>query len=344
MYTDLALAELITRRARRRDGAIPDPEEYDSRFAHWEERASVRRKPYRVLDPSGDELYFPPELVPVVHHPLVVDRGPDVARSLLVHRLYDYLHFTTALEQLAVIPVAANICRGRLGLDLAESMRADAFKIVTDEAWHAQFSYDLLRQVETVTNVACGLPGVPAFAARLDAIRDHLPDDFRGAEALFFAVVSETLISSILADLPSDRRLPVTVRGLVRDHAEDEGRHHAYFRSVLVYVWSALSPEAQQAIGPLVPEMIFAFLEPDYRAIATGLGRVGFTAAQARQILAESLPRERVVRDTAAAAVATVRYFTEVGALDDGRTRAAFQNAGLLLGEDRAASDADRPR
>jgi len=331
MYTEQALADLVRLRAGRRVEETRGPSRYDSRFHQWDERASVRRKPRRVLAPQDPEaLYFPPELLPVVSHPLVQARGPEVVRRLLVQRLYDYLHFTTELEEIAVIPVATSISRGRVGLDLPEKMRADAFKIVTDEAWHAQFSYDLIRQVEVETGIAWQDGHLPAFVPRLEAIRVRLPEHLRGAEGLLFSVVSETLISSILADLPRDRRLPQAVRELVRDHAEDEGRHHVYFRTVLHHFWPALGTSAQRVIGPYLPEILLAFLEPDYRAMARSLRRVGYSEAELEQILAESWPTGRVAREAAEAARSAIKYLAEVGALDDPETADAFAAAGLV--------------
>ncbi|MEV7190834.1 diiron oxygenase [Streptomyces sp. NPDC093510] len=305
---------------------------YDSRFGNWEARASVRRKPARRLEGQGDELAvpFPPELAPVATHPLVTGRGPAAVREVLTHCLYQYLHFTTELEELAVIPVVGKISRNRAGLLLPEAMRADAFKIYTDEAWHAQFSYDLVRQVERGSGIAVRLPELPLFVDRLDAVRDRLDPAVRGLEGLMFSIVSETLISAILADLPHDARLPKAVRELVRDHAEDEGRHHAYFRQLLDAFWPALSARERAAVGPLLPEIVYAFLEPDYRAAGLALRAVGLRPDEVAQVLAESLPRDRVTGDVAAAARSAVRYFCEVGALDNPATAEAFEASGLL--------------
>src|SRR4051794_5810131 len=112
---------------------------YRSQFDNWERRASVRTKPRRTLDADGPiDTYFPPELAPAALHPLVVSRGPAAVRRFLVHALFQYLHFTTELESTAVIPVSIRLGRGACGLDLPREMRRDAYKITTDEAWHAQ--------------------------------------------------------------------------------------------------------------------------------------------------------------------------------------------------------------
>jgi para-aminobenzoate N-oxygenase AurF len=332
MYRELALDELLAIGNSDRSVAVAAraAAEYDSRFGNWDIRASVRRRPRRLLGrPPSSVLYFPPALVPVAGHPLVAGLGQAAVRRLLVQRLYQYLHFTTELEELAVMPVVAKISRGRVGLELPVAMREDAFKIATDEAWHAQFSYDLMRQVVDETGVVCRLPELPQFVERLDAIRNRLDPDVRGTESLLFAIVSETLISSILADIPRDDRLPTAVRQLVGDHAEDEGRHHAYFRTFLNYFWHALDDSQRRALGPWIPATILSFLEPDYRAIGYALRETGLAQSDVEHVVAESFPRQRVARDAVRAARWTVRYLAEAGVLDDERTRDAFVESGL---------------
>jgi hypothetical protein len=333
MYRNLALSELVALRTpgTTRKSAVRGAEEYDSRFGSWHARASVRSKPRRELgSPGRDVLYFPPELMPPVSHPLVLATGPGGVERVLVHRLLQYLHFTSELEDLAVIPVASKISRGRAGLELPDSMRADAFKIITDEAWHAQFSFDLMDQVQRKTGIVARLPRLAPFVERLDEIRDRLDPQIRGAETLLFAIVSETLISSILADIPHDARLPAPVRALVADHAEDEGRHHAYFRSVLNYFWPALSAPQRRLLGPAVPAAIFAFLEPDYRGIGFALRDVGLSVSEIEAVIAECYPRQKVQYDVATAACSLVRYLRDVGVLDDPATADAFATCGLV--------------
>lgn len=306
---------------------------YRSKFARWDELASVRSSPRRLLaDAPADQIFFPPELVPAASHPLAAERGPAAVRALLVHRLYQYLEFTVELEDTAVIPVASRIARGRAGLDLPEQMRLDAFKIATDEAWHAQFSYDMIAQVRAATGVAHRPVAPPRFTVRLAEIARRLDADLRGIDDLLFAVVSETLISAILSDLPTDRRLPPAVRAVVADHAEDEGKHHAFFRSLLGFLWPALSGGQRRRVGPLLPELVAAFLEPDHAATAHALAEIGLSGPEVERVLHESYPRDAVRRSVADAARTTVRYLQDVGALDDPCTREAFAAAGLVAG------------
>ncbi|GDY30657.1 diiron oxygenase [Gandjariella thermophila] len=168
---------------------------YRSRFRNWDRLATVRNNPIRPLGDSG-ELFFTPELVRSLDHPILAGADSRTREAVLVHRLYEYLKFTIDLEQSAVIPVTGHISRGMAGLELPELMRADAFKIVTDEAWHAQFTYELMREVRTRTGIAPALPTVPAFTEVLARIHEELPSQIRGLDEMLFAIVSETLISS----------------------------------------------------------------------------------------------------------------------------------------------------
>ena len=307
--------------------------EYRSKFTRWDELASVRSSPRRTLAGAvSDHLFFPPELVPAATHPLVVERGEHTTRALLVRRLYQYLEFTVELEDTAVIPVASKIARARAGIDVPDQMRLDAFKIATDEAWHAQFSYDMIVQVQAATGVQRRACEPPQFVARLAEIGRGLDPDLRGIDDLLFAVVSETLISAILSDLPNDRRLPDAVREVVADHAEDEGKHHAFFRSLLSFLWPALTAEQRRRIGPWLPELIHAFLEPDYTATALALAESGLSGPEIERVVHEAFPKAAVRQSIAEAARSTVRYFRAVGALDDPGTFEAFVAAGLLDG------------
>lgn len=305
---------------------------YASKLIHWNERASVRVKPRRLLEDEEavGKIYFPPELVPAVQHPLILERGKPVIQQVLVQRLHLYLDFTAELEQGAVTPVTQRISRGRIGFELPTGMLEDAYRICTDEAYHAQFSDDLMRQVQTVTGIVPNLPGLPRFFQRLIQIRGSLPWDLQEMATLFFTIVSETLISAILSDIPNDVRVVSAVRDLVQDHAEDEGRHHAYFAKLLEYVWPQMNAYQKAAIGPLLPDFIKAFLEPDYPAIACELAGCGLTSEEVQQVLHESYSAEEVAAGIRKAAGKTLQHFARVGILSEPGTLDSFYLSGLI--------------
>lgn len=304
---------------------------YASTFVHWEQRASVRTKPRRTVG-GGDSapLLFPPELVPATEHPLVRARGPAAARRILAQSLYAYLDFTVVLEQSVVLPVTSRIALGRSGLDLPRRMRSDAFKITTDEAYHAQFCHEFVEQLAEHCGIPVALPDEPQFAGRVGAVRDRFDPALHPLLDLVFVTVSETLVSAYLSDLPGDRRLPRPVRDVVGDHAEDEGRHHAYFRAFLRYLWPQLSERERRLVGPHVPDLVEAFLEPDLGAVTLALRDAGLDEREAATVVGECYRSAGDGGSMARAARATVLSFRDVGALDDPATHEAFAARGLV--------------
>lgn len=305
---------------------------YKTKFKMWESRAAVRAKPRRVLEDEREagRLFFPPELVPVASHPLVRDRGGDAVDEILLQRLHVYLDFTAELEQMAVNPVTQRISRKKLGFEIPDAMAFDAYKICTDESWHAQFSDDLQRQIVDATGVAPRAHAEPQFFQRLEAMEAGAPPEIKGLPSVFFTIVSETLISAILSDIPHDERVVSAVRELVADHAEDEGRHHAFFAQLFGCVWPQLSATERRLVGRLLPQLVLAFLEPDYSALATVLGRSGLSDEEVRGVIEESHPRKDVVAGISQDAKATLRLFRQYGVFDDPETRDAFLEAGLI--------------
>jgi hypothetical protein len=305
---------------------------YNNKLDSWDQQASVRVKPHRMFieEEAIGKIYFPPELVPVSSHRMVSTLGDEAIRQILVQRLYSYLGFTAQLEHDVVNHVTKLIAQRKLGIDFPWEMVLDAHKIYCDEAYHALFSVDLAHQIELATGVKPRLVGQSSCLTRLQKIVATVPQDLRPLAEVFFTIVSETLITSILSDIPKDKRVMQTVREVVADHAEDEGRHHAYFSKVLEYLWPLLGQRERKEIGPLLPQFMLAFLEPDYQAVECELSGCNFKPAEVQQIIYEAYPQVQVLEGVRSGSKATIRHFKRNGLFEDPRIVDAFQSASLI--------------
>ncbi len=301
-------------------------------LAGWDRVASVRTKPRRLLGAPDefDKVYFSPDLMPVVHHPQVAGLGEEVVREILVRRLYHYLDVTTWIEQSLVNEGLVRLFQGRALIRLPAELEFDAYTIYCDEGYHALFSVDLKCQVAEATGILGAATGRPRVLCRLDELQRSVSVEARELAHLFFVAVYETLISSILARVPRDRRVVEPVRRVIQDHAEDEGRHHAYFSKVFRLVWSNLVPEQRDEIGPLLPAAIHAALEPDYAAVDAILASVGLGPDERRRIVAESYPAAVVLQDIQRAAAATIHLIRRTGGFEHAPTREALRAYGLV--------------
>ena len=302
---------------------------YESRFSKWHENSSVRSRPRRVfVGEDRDKLFFSPEVVPIANHALVKERG--LGGEFLLHHAIHHLCFTNTLEHSLVNHVTYSLAHHPDFMDLPTGMRFDAHKIFCDEAYHALFSADLVRQLECELNIAVPTPSRFPFMERINQIKEQLPIEYRLFFEVLAAIVSETLISSTLGVVPRDTRVVRAVRDTIRDHAIDEGLHHAYFSQLLQVFWPRLPQPAQSAVGRTLPALIEAFLLPDVKSEHETLRILGFTAQESSRIIEESYPTNDVAASVLSASRATRSLFTRHGVLSLPENHDAFAEKGML--------------
>jgi len=303
---------------------------YRSRFRNWNAHAAVRTKPLPEFRSREIKLFFTPELVALVQHPLVQSRGDVAIRELLAYHLLGHLNFTDALESEVVAPVACMIGRDQFDLPFTSAMRTDARKIAVDEMYHALFTGGLVDDISSAAGVVPLQKLRPSFLLELDAIKLELGPDLAALATFFFAVVSETLITATLTQVPNDERVVSGVRTILRDHAEDEARHHLFFADALMMAWPALAPRLRTVIGPLLPRFITLFLCPDLLHAQLSLARLGLSKAEAEAIIEEVHSPGRISADIRKRARGVVAMMQRAGITEDAETDDAFRSYGLI--------------
>jgi P-aminobenzoate N-oxygenase AurF len=279
---------------------------YQSRFREWDEKSWVRSKPHQ-LAPFDLSLDFYSEPVSVLFsHPAVQAAPGEVRAKLLVLQLYAYLEFTVWLELGPVNEVCDLLRRPDFLPWLPSQMKDDALKIYVDEGGHAEMSHALTVATEEATGVK-PLKVEPAFLGTLDRLIAEEEPEFHSLIKLFFVIISETLITGTLLTLPRDERVQVAVRDLAADHANDEGRHHAYFRQVFEYIWPRLPYETKLKVGVILPDMILAFLNPDVNTLTQMLAQFSETFPLPGKIVREIVDSDATAEAIKKAASPTLK-------------------------------------
>jgi hypothetical protein len=223
------------------------------------------------------------------------------------------------------------IADGRSGLELPAETRLTAYQILVDEGYHSLYSLDVLEQVQQGSGITALPYDFGPFISELDAVGDEAPGHRRLIQ-LLQVVVFETLITSMLADIPGDASVITVVRDVVRDHAIDEGRHHAFFASFFTHLWGQLDAATRHQMALYLPKIIVRSLQPATRAAFLALRSAGFPEPAAREIVAESFSPETVLAGIRSASAKTVRLFEAHDVLDLPGVREQFAAAGLLPG------------
>jgi hypothetical protein len=302
-----------------------------SAFRNWYERAGVRADPRRLLDIEDDihKAFFPEHLVPHLAHPHVDPDDHLLRRYLIAQHCYQWLRFTMHFEVAVVCRATQLIADGSTGLSLTDSSRMDAYRIVVDEGYHSLYSLDVQSQLENRSGIKALEYDFGPFIRGLDGVGADMPDH-RLLVQLLQVVVFETLVTSILSDIPKDEGVVELVRETVRDHAIDEGRHHAFFSAFFKHLWGQLDTRTRKLVAEYLPDLIIRSLQPATRPAHAALLASGFDAGKAREIVAESFAPQPVLAGIRHSAAKTIRLFEEVGVLDLPGARERFYDKGLL--------------
>ncbi|MGW2223931.1 diiron oxygenase [Streptomyces formicae] len=300
----------------------------------WYERSGVRSGPHRTvtgpLEPAA--RFFPHHLVPYWDHPLVRALPERRRQELLARHLYHYLNFTARFETRVVNRATERIADGRTGLDLPAQVRLDAYRIYCDEGYHALFSLDVVEQIAAAT----GIPPLPyafdPFLRQLDGIGAELLAGEPVLAQLLQVVVFETLVTSVLDEVPKDRDVLPVVREIVRDHARDEGHHHVYFSRFFERLWHDLPASLRRRAARCLPELIVSSLSPDLRPVGAALTVAGLGPDAVRDVIADSYRSPASTAALRTSARHSVRLFRDAGVLELPGAAEAFGAAGLLGG------------
>lgn len=298
----------------------------------WYEQAGVRSGPRRMAGGDGERglWFFPQRLVPHLGHPLTGD-DPGRRRYLAAQHLYQWLQFTVHFEIFVVNRATQLIAAGISGLELPEDTRMTAFQIMTDECYHSLYSLDVTRQLQDWSGIRALPYDFAPYLRELDAVSEAGPG--AGQQTLvrlLQVVVFETLITSILRDVPGDASVLTLVRDIVRDHAIDEGRHHAFFAEFFARLWGQLDPATRQQMARHLPGLIVSSLQPATAPARAALHAAGYPPAVAQEIIGDSYSEASVLAGIASAAAKTIGLLGAHGVLDLPGSRDRFAAAGLL--------------
>lgn len=288
---------------------------YQKYFEQWDKESAVRSKP-NIYTMQGDSLdtelrdrrWFIPEGVPILEHPLLKGLDRDKEQYLLGRFLLQFLEYGTILEHEFVNTILAEIALGEHGLPIPDAMRLDAFKIYSDEAYHAKFNMEATQQIRNYIGLSVS-EAWPLKNSRLTGLRKLIPQDKSRENFLIrfgIVIASETI---------APKELSETMKGIVIEpiynlfvhHAEDERRHCMYFSDLFDIVWSYLSENEKQYLGLMFPHILKAFVDINKIALYEALEKVDVDNEAAKIIVEDSYPEDFCVKRALSVASFTFR-------------------------------------
>jgi hypothetical protein len=297
----------------------------------WYERAGVRGHLRRTLDEDRETglVLFPEKQIPYLGHEGLAALPAEARRALVARHLYQYLLFTVHLETKAVNRGVAMVAHNEVDFSVDPQTRLDAFKIYCDEGYHALYSLDIIQQIEAATGIAAQPYDFHPRLDRLDRTGDRFLPEHPGLAKLLQVVVFETVVTSILSDVPRDPTVYRVVRDVVGDHARDEVYHHAFFVKFFRELWANLPSGLRPSVARSLPRFIDDCLRPDLAPIRASLRAAGLSPQVVEDILDDCYSEAAVRASIRSASRHTVRLFESVGAFDVPGADAELHELGL---------------
>jgi hypothetical protein len=312
---------------------------YQKYFDDWDTTSAVRSKlntysmrPEQLNSELKDKRWFLPAGTPILSHPLLKNIDQTQEQYLLGRFILQFLEYGTVMEHEFVNTILIELALGESGIPLPDRMRTDAFKIYTDEAYHACFNLEASQQMHDYI----GLPMSDAWPlqnCRLNGLRKLIPQENSKEKFLVrfaIAVISETIAAKELVE--SMQGIVVeSIYNIFNDHAEDERKHCMYFTTLLEVVWEHFSSEERIYLGKIFPKILKAFVDINKIALFDALEKIEIDRDSAEIIINDSYPENFTIQRALSVASVTFRVFTRLGVFNLPGVREAFSNEGFIL-------------
>lgn len=298
---------------------------YVSHADQWEQRATIRSRPRRVVE-DDDLSYYPVERQPLYAHPTIIDAGRDVQDFILLQSFYKYINDVIIFETEIVNRTALAIAKARFPFAFPYPCRSDAMSVVIDEHYHAYVAMDYLEQVERNTGIGPIAQNSEIELSRaIPRAKDHVPAEWAAGMELLGVAISENTVTAEVAAFSRDTSLKRSVKGVMADHLADEGRHSVFWINLVKLYWAEIPEAGRIELGRGLPFFLREYLTNELQ--------LEFDRRLIDSLDLPAATRERIAGDMVGAypitnqhpMIVNIRKFLKMaGLLDHEPTRAAL--------------------
>lgn len=241
--------------------------EYKSFYLHWNDRASIRNIPRRILQTDGQQQswnFYPLSRQPLCAHPKILALGQKAVEYILIQSAYKFMHEIGVVEVDIINNIAVKIFNGKINFGFTAAMRNDTLAVIIDEAYHAYVANDFIQQVSEYTKIKpIKESRITQFAAAITAFKKRLSEQYNDAVDVIAICVGESTLTKELFDMSKEKDVHPLFKDIIDDHVMDEGRHQVLFKELFKLFWENLSEIDREILGAAIPEFLIDYLCPD---------------------------------------------------------------------------------
>lgn len=237
--------------------------DYQSFADAWENRATIRTRPRRVLE-DDERLIYPLSRQPLVLSETFLRECPQQRDFVLVQTLYKFINDVVIFETEIVDKTARSIAKNRFAVVFPFACRYDAMTVVVDEDYHALVAMDFMQQTVAMTGIEpIQLPDEIELSRAIPAAVALAPEHLRSAVELVCVAIAENTVTGDVAAFARDDTVKPSIKGLMADHLLDEGRHSSFWARMVRIYWHTASAADRETIAQILPVFIGHYLTND---------------------------------------------------------------------------------
>jgi hypothetical protein len=237
--------------------------DYQSFADAWENRATIRTRPRRVLE-DDERLIYPLSRQPLVLSETFLRECPQQRDFALVQTLYKFINDVVIFETEIVDKTARSIAKNRFAVAFPFACRYDAMTVVVDEDYHALVAMDFMQQTVAMTGIEpIQLPDQIELSRAIPAAVELAPEHLRSAVELICVAIAENTVTGDVAAFARDDSVKPSIKGLMADHLLDEGRHSSFWARMVRIYWHTASAADRETIAQILPVFIGHYLTND---------------------------------------------------------------------------------
>lgn len=237
--------------------------DYQSFADAWENRATIRTRPRRVLE-DDERLIYPLSRQPLVLSETFLRECPQQRDFALVQTLYKFINDVVIFETEIVDKTARSIAKNRFAVTFPFACRYDAMTVVVDEDYHALVAMDFMQQTVAMTGIEpIQLPDQIELSRAIPAAVALAPEHLRSAMELICVAIAENTVTGDVAAFARDDSVKPSIKGLMADHLLDEGRHSSFWARMVRIYWHTASAADRETIAQILPVFIGHYLTND---------------------------------------------------------------------------------
>jgi hypothetical protein len=237
--------------------------DYQSFADAWENRATIRTRPRRVLE-DDERLIYPLSRQPLVLSETFLRECPQQRDFALVQTLYKFINDVVIFETEIVDKTARSIAKNRFAVAFPFACRYDAMTVVVDEDYHALVAMDFMQQTVAMTGIEpIQLPDEIELSRAIPAAVALAPKHLRSAVELICVAIAENTVTGDVAAFARDDTVKPSIKGLMADHLLDEGRHSSFWARMVRIYWHTANAADRETIAQILPVFIGHYLTND---------------------------------------------------------------------------------